>query len=74
MFSISRKNFKMADENAWEPLVETLTKSFSNLSPQILPGMHGAKKVVSLVQNLLQRGLHTFRFKCEIVNSRFCYN
>lgn len=53
MFSISRKNFKMADENAWEPLVGTLTKSFSNLSPQILPGMHGAKKVASLVQNLL---------------------
>ena len=53
MFSISRKNFKMADENAWESLVETLTKSFSNLSPQILPGMHGAKKVVSLVQNVL---------------------
>ena len=52
MFSISRKNFKMA-ENAWEPLVETLTKSFSNLSPQILPGMHGAKKVVLLVKNLL---------------------
>ena len=40
-------------KDAWEPLVETLTKSFSNLSPQILPGMHGAKKVVSLVQNVL---------------------
>ncbi|XP_022795142.1 uncharacterized protein LOC111333784 isoform X2 [Stylophora pistillata] len=41
----------MADGNAWEPLVENLTKSFSNLSPQILPGMHDAKKVLQALQS-----------------------